>query len=204
MNYRRHYAGIFERDLPKGVNYFYCFGGITLVMLVILTLTGLVLSLYYVPSATEAFGSIRFIDEELPTGRLVRSLHVWSASGMVVAVLVHMIRVYVTGSYKPPREMNWVVGVTLFIITMAFGFSGYLLPWDQKAYWATTVGTAMPGTAPGIGGWLVGLIRGGEEVGELTLLRFYVAHVYILPLISVLLLWMHFHMIRRQGISGGL
>jgi quinol-cytochrome oxidoreductase complex cytochrome b subunit len=204
MNYKRHYAKIFERDLPEGVNYLYCFGGISLVMFVVLTLTGVVLSFYYIPSAAEAYGSIQSIDKEVPTGWLMRSLHVWSASGMVVAVLVHMIRVYVTGSYKPPREMNWVVGVTLFVITMAFGFSGYLLPWDQKAFWATTVGTAMPGTTPGIGDWLVGLIRGGDEVGGLTLIRFYAVHVYILPLISMLLLWMHFHMIRRQGISGGL
>ena len=164
----------------------------------------MVLSFYYVPAASEAYPSIRFIDEQLPTGWLMRSMHVWAASGMVAAVLLHMARVYVTGSYKAPREFNWVVGMVLFVITMAFGFSGYLLPWDQKAYWATTVGTAMPGTTPLVGDFLVRLIRGGEDVTGLTLLRFYVMHIYILPVITMLLMWAHFHMIRRQGITGGL
>jgi len=201
---KRHYRRIFERPLPPGVTYFYCFGGITFFLFLVLTFTGIVLSLYYVPSAGDAYNSIRFIDEKLPTGWLMRSLHVWSASGMVVAILIHMLRVFVTGSYKSPREFNWVVGMMLFVVTMAFGFSGYLLPWDQKAFWATTVGTAMPGTTPIIGDFLVRVIRGGDDVTGLTLIRFYVLHLYILPLITMLLLWAHFHMIRRQGISGGL
>jgi menaquinol-cytochrome c reductase cytochrome b subunit len=200
----RHYRRIFERRLPPGVNYFYCFGGVTFFLFVLLTFTGVVLSLYYVPSAREAYGSIRYMDESLPSGWLVRSAHIWAASAMVAAVLAHMIRVYVTGSYKDPREFNWLVGMALFVITMAFGFSGYLLPWDQKAYWATTVGTAMPGTTPVIGGYLVRIIRGGDDVTGATLLRFYVLHIYILPVITMLLLWAHFHMIRRQGISGGM
>jgi len=201
---KRHYRRIFERPLPPGVTYFYCFGGITFFLFLVLTFTGIVLSLYYVPSAGDAYNSIRFIDEKLPTGWLMRSLHVWSASGMVFAILIHMLRVFVTGSYKSPREFNWVVGMMLFVVTMAFGFSGYLLPWDQKAFWATTVGTAMPGTTPIIGDFLVRVIRGGDDVTGLTLIRFYVLHLYILPLITMLLLWAHFHMIRRQGISGGL
>ena len=200
----RHYRRIFERKLPPGVTYFYCFGGITFFLFVLLTFTGIILSFYYVPSQHEAYSSIRYIDESLPTGWLMRSMHIWSASGMVASVMAHMIRVYVTGSYKEPREFNWVIGVMLFVITMAFGFSGYLLPWDQKAYWATTVGTAMPGTTPVVGEFLVRLIRGGEDVTGITLLRFYVMHVYIMPVVTMLLLWGHFHMIRRQGISGGL
>jgi quinol-cytochrome oxidoreductase complex cytochrome b subunit len=204
VSFERHYRRIFERKLPEGVTYFYCLGGITFFLFLVLTFTGIVLSLYYVPAQSEAYASIRYIDETLPKGWLMRSMHVWAASGMVAAVLAHMIRVFVTGSYKDPREFNWVVGMALFVITMAFGFSGYLLPWDQKAYWATTVGTAMPGTTPLIGGWLVSIIRGGEDVTGITLIRFYVMHVYIFPIISMLLLWAHFHMIRRQGISGGL
>jgi menaquinol-cytochrome c reductase cytochrome b subunit len=204
LSLERHYRRIFERKLPPGVTYWYCFGGISFFLFLVLTFTGIILSLYYVPSASEAYATIRFIDEKLPTGWLMRSLHIWSASGMVVAVLVHMLRVYVTGSYKNPREFNWVVGMTLFVITMAFGFSGYLLPWDQKAFWATTVGTAMPGTTPVIGGFLVKLVRGGEDVAGITLLRFYIMHVFLLPTATIMLLWAHFHMIRRQGISGGL
>jgi quinol-cytochrome oxidoreductase complex cytochrome b subunit len=204
LNLERHYRRIFDRKLPPGVTYFYCMGGITFFLFLVLTFTGIVLSLYYIPSAAEAYGSIRYIDEHLPTGWLMRSVHVWSASGMVAAVLAHMLRVYLTGSYKAPREFNWVVGMALFVITMAFGFSGYLLPWDQKAFWATTVGTAMPGTTPIIGGFMVRIIRGGEDVSWMTLIRFYSLHVYILPIVTMLLLWAHFHMIRRQGISGGL
>lgn len=204
LAFERHYRRIFERKLPPGVTYFYCLGGISFFLFAVLTFTGIVLSLYYIPSASEAYGSIRFIDEKLPTGWLMRSMHIWAASGMVATVVAHMVRVYVTGSYKDPREFNWVVGMVLFVVTMIFGFSGYLLPWDQKAYWATTVGTAMPGTTPVIGEFLVRLIRGGADVTGITLLRFYVLHVYVLPLLTMLLLWAHFHMIRRQGISGGL
>jgi len=204
IGFTKHYRRIFERRLPPGVNYFYCFGGVTFFLFILLTFTGVILSLYYVPSAQEAYGSIRFIDDTLPLGWLMRSVHIWAASGMVAAVLAHMIRVYVTGSYKAPREFNWVVGMSLFVVTMAFGFSGYLLPWDQKAYWATTVGTAMPGTAPLAGDFLVRIIRGGDDVTGVTLLRFYVMHVYILPTATLFMLWAHFHMIRRQGISGGL
>ena len=201
---KRHFRRIFERPLPPGVTYFYCFGGVTFFLFLVLVFTGLVLSFYYVPSAGEAYSSIRYIDERLPAGWLMRSMHVWAASGMVVACVAHMLRVYVTGSYKEPREFNWVVGMCMFVLTMAFGFSGYLLPWDQKAFWATTVGTAMPGTTPGIGKYFVHLIRGGYDVTGITLLRFYVFHVYIMPVVAMLLLWAHFHMIRRQGISGGL
>ena len=204
LRLERHYRRIFERPLPKGVTYFYCLGGIAFFFLLILTFTGVVLSFYYVPSSHEAYSTVRFIDDKLPGGWLMRSMHVWAASGMVAAVLLHMIRVYLTGSYKPPREFNWVVGSTLFVLTMAFGFSGYLLPWGQKAYWATTVGTAMPRTIPVVGNFIMQLLRGGPDVTGITLLRFYVMHVYILPVISIFFLWAHFHMIRRQGISGGM
>jgi len=204
LSLERHYRRIFERKLPEGVTYFYCLGGMTFFLFLILTFTGIVLSFYYIPSKLEAYTSIRNIDENIPLGWLMRSAHIWAASGMVATCVAHMLRVYITGSYKAPREFNWVVGMALFVLTMAFGFSGYLLPWDQKAYWATTVGTAMPGTTPLIGEWLVKLIRGGEDVSGITLLRFYVMHVYLMPTITILLLWAHFHMIRRQGISGGL
>ncbi len=170
LSLKRHYRRIFERPLPKGVTYFYCLGGIAFFFLLILTFTGVVLSFYYVPSGHEAYSTLRFIDDKLPGGWLMRSMHVWAASGMVAAVLLHMIRVYLTGSYKPPREFNWVVGSTLFVLTMAFGFSGYLLPWDQKAYWATTVGTAMPRTIPVVGNFIMQLLRGGPDVTGITLL----------------------------------
>jgi len=123
---------------------------------------------------------------------------------MVVMVALHMLRVFITGSYKNPRELNWIAGAALLLLTLAFGFTGYLLPWDQKAYWATVVGTNMLGSVPFAGPALSGIIRGGTDVSGQTLLRFYSIHVLWLPLLTGLFLWVHFHILRRVGISGGL
>ena len=123
---------------------------------------------------------------------------------MVIMVTLHMLRVFITGSYKNPRELNWVTGAMLFALTLAYGFTGYLLPWNQKAYWATVVGTNMLGSVPLVGQYCASLLRGGAEVGGQTLLRFFSIHVLWLPVITGVFLWLHFHMIRRQGISGGL
>jgi len=142
---KKPHKSFFERTLPPNVNYFYCFGGITFVLFLLLLFTGIMLSIYYVPSENDAYQSIRYIEEKAYLGGLIRSLHKWSANLMVICLIIHMIRVFVTGSYKKPRELNWVTGSLLFIITLGFGFTGYLLPWDQKAYWATVVGTSMAG-----------------------------------------------------------
>ena len=123
---------------------------------------------------------------------------------MVVMVLLHMLRVFITGSYKNPRELNWVAGALLFAMTLAFGFTGYLLPWDQKAYWATVVGTNMLRSMPLIGPYLAALVRGGTEVTGQTLLRFYSMHILWFPVLTALFLWVHFHILRRLGISGGM
>lgn len=201
---RKPHKSFLEREVPPNVNYFYCFGGITFILFLLLLITGAMLSIYYVPSPGEAYQSIRFIDEGVYLGWLIRSIHKWSAHLMVLCIVIHMIRVFVTASYKKPRELNWVVGSLLFIVTLAFGFTGYLLPWDQRAYWATQVGTSMVESVPLIGGYLALLLRGGVDVNGLTLLRFYSLHVLWLPLISLILLWAHFHIIRQQGISRGL
>jgi quinol-cytochrome oxidoreductase complex cytochrome b subunit len=123
---------------------------------------------------------------------------------MVVMVVLHMLRVFITGAYRTPRELNWVAGVLLFLLTLGFGFTGYLLPWDQKAYWATVVGTNMLGSVPFMGPWLAAVVQGGTEVSGQTLLRFYSIHVLWLPLLTGLSLWVHFHVLRRTGISGGM
>jgi quinol-cytochrome oxidoreductase complex cytochrome b subunit len=123
---------------------------------------------------------------------------------MVVMIVLHMLRVFVTGSYKNPRELHWVAGSFLLSLTLAFGFTGYLLPWDQKAYWATVVGTNMVSSTPLVGPLLSGLLRGGTEVTGATLLRFYSMHILWLPLFTGIFLWLHFHMIKRTGISGGM
>lgn len=193
-----------DKPIPGGLNYFYCFGGIAFSLLVAQLLTGLLLTFHYIPSETEAFRSIQRLHTSVPLGRLVRSMHYWSANLLVVTVSLHMIRVFITGSYKNPRELNWVAGVLLLLLTLGFGFTGYLLPWDQKAYWATVVGTNMLASVPYAGSALASFLRGGGEVTGQTLLRFYSIHVLWFPILTAFFLWVHFHILRRLGISGGL
>ncbi len=195
---------IMDKPVPAWINYFYCFGGVTFTLFVVQVLTGLLLSVFYSPSETEAYQSIQRLSRTVPLGNLLRSTHHWAANLMVVMVVLHMFRVFVTGSYKNPRELNWVAGALLFVMTMSFGFTGYLLPWDQKAYWATVVGTNMLGSVPFIGAGLAALVRGGAEVTGQTLLRFYSMHVLWFPVLTASFLWVHFHILRRLGISGGL
>lgn len=192
------------RPLPPKMNYSYCLGGIAFTLFLMLAVTGILLSIYYVPSEGEAYKSVIKINEEVTLGWLIRSTHKWSAHLLIVFIILHTIRVFVTGSYRPPRELNWIVGVLTFILAMASGFTGYLLPWDQKAYWATVVGTSMAGTVPFIGDTLLYLVRGGAEVNGITLIRFYSMHVLWIPFSMCIILWAHFHMVKKQGISGGL
>jgi len=193
-----------QRPLPPGVNYSYCLGGVAFTLFAISAATGILLSIYYVPSEAEAYRSIIRINEDVRLGWLVRSTHRWSANLLIVFIILHALRVFVSGAYRPPRELNWIVGVFTLISAMASGFTGYLLPWDQKAYWATVVGTSMAATVPFIGERLLYLLRGGPEVDGTTLIRFYSAHVLILPITMSVILWAHFHMVKRQGISGGM
>ncbi len=197
---RRH-RGVFDRPAPSGVNYFFCLGGITFTLFVAQVATGLLLSMQYVPSENEAYQSIQKIHTGVPLGLMIRSFHHWAANLMVVTVLLHMLRVFITGSYKSPRELNWVAGSMLLLLTLGFGFTGYLLPWDQKAYWATVVGTNMLASVPFVGPVLAGFLRGGTDVSGQTLLRFYSIHVLWLPLFAAFFLWVHFHVLRRVGFS---
>jgi quinol-cytochrome oxidoreductase complex cytochrome b subunit len=195
---------ILDKPVPGWISYFYCFGGITFTLFVILLLTGLLLSSYYIPSEPEAYRSIQRLHRDVPLGGLIRATHHWAGNLMVVTIMLHMLRVFITGSYKNPRELHWVAGSFLLVLTLSFGFTGYLLPWDQKAYWATVIGTNMVDSTPLVGTFLAGLVRGGAEVTGATLLRFYSMHILWLPLLTGVFLWLHFHMIRRTGISGGL
>ncbi len=179
----------------------YCFGGLTFLLIATQFLSGMFLAMYYTPDIKNAWYSVNYITNEVLLGNVVRGMHFWGASLVIVMMMLHMLRVFFTGSYKKPRELNWVVGVLIFIVILAFGFTGYLLPWDQKAYWATSVGSQIAGTVPGIGGWLQTLLLGGHTVGALTLTRFYAIHVFFLPAALMLLLGIHFIMIRMQGIS---
>lgn len=204
MGFTSRHRRVMDKPVPLWINYFYCFGGITFVLFLVQALTGLLLSVHYTPSETEAYRSIQRLHQTVPLGRLLRAVHYWAANLMVVMVVLHMFRVFLTGSYKNPRELNWIAGALLLVLTLAFGFTGYLLPWDQKAYWATVVGTNMLGSVPVIGPSLAAFVRGGAEVTGQTLLRFYSMHLLWFPLFTALFLWVHFHILRKVGISGGL
>lgn len=204
LGFTNRHRRVLDRPVPEWINYFYCFGGVTFTLFVVLLLTGLLLSAHYLPTEAEAYKSIQRLHRDVPLGTLLRSSHHWAGNLMVVTILLHLLRVFVTGSFKNPRELHWVAGSFLLLTTLAFGFTGYLLPWDQKAYWATVVGTNMLASTPLVGPALAGLLRGGVDVSGATLLRFYSIHVLWLPLFAGLFLWMHFHMIRRTGISGKL
>jgi quinol-cytochrome oxidoreductase complex cytochrome b subunit len=154
---------------------------------------------YYVPSVERAYTDIAALETNVRYGSLMRNMHRWMAHGMVLTVLLHMMRVFYTGAYKPPREFNWVVGVILLILTLLLSFTGYLLPWDQLALWAITVGTNMVGSAPVLGDEVVFVMRGGFDVGPNALIRFYTLHVIGLPLVAAIFMAVHFWRIRRDG-----
>ncbi len=195
------HKNIFEREIPEGITYFYCFGGIAFTAFVVCLISGLFLTVYYIPSEKEAYNSILRIHEEVTFGKLTRGIHKWSANVLIISMIIHSLRVFITKSYRPPRELNWMVGVLTFVIVMLEGFTGYLLPWDQKAYWATVVGTNIVGSIPIFGEEILLMVRGGYDVGGATLIRFYSFHVLWLPLMLFILLWAHFHMIKKLGIS---
>ncbi|HMK44516.1 MAG TPA: cytochrome b N-terminal domain-containing protein [Dissulfurispiraceae bacterium] len=198
---KRPHKRFLQRRIPDGLNYTYCFGGLAFTYFLLLVFTGLLLSVYYVPSEKEAYRSIVHITEEVFLGWLVRGIHKWSASLLIIMIILHTVRVFAMRAYRPPRELNWMVGACTFLAAMASAFTGYLLPWDQRAYWATEVGTAMIQTIPFIGETLMYAIRGSADVSGATLVRFYSMHILYLPLTMGILLWMHFHMIKRQGIA---
>jgi quinol-cytochrome oxidoreductase complex cytochrome b subunit len=194
-----------KKPVPKhAIRWYFCLGGLAFALFVIQAVTGILLSLYYRPTTQGAYDSILFIMNNVRFGWLIRSIHSWSSTLMIAMVILHMLRVFLTGAYKKPRELNWVAGVLLLLVTMAFGFTGYLLPWDQKALWGSTVGSEILGVVPVIGEMLLGLLRGGPDITGLTLTRFYGVHMLVLPAVMLVLLLVHFIIIRRQGISGPL
>ena len=181
----------------------WCMGGTTFFLFLMLTFTGLMLMFYYRPTVEYARADIVDLRAQIPFG-VMREIHRWGAHAMVITVWLHMLRVFLTGSYKPPREFNWVVGVILLVLTLLLSFTGYLLPWDQLSIWAVTVGTNMAKYAPIAGPYTRYLMLGGRAVGDATLLRFYVMHVVGLPLVGFLLMVVHFWRVRKDGFSGGL
>lgn len=179
--------------------YTFGLGLISFYLFLILIGSGLMLMFYYTPSTELAYRNMKDLEYVVSFGVVLRNIHRWSAHAMVALVFLHMCRVFYTGSYKSPREFNWVIGVCLLLVTLFLSFTGYLLPWDQLAFWAVTVGSNIAGYMPGIGEKVRFLLLGGNEVGQMALLRFYVLHVVALPLVAVVLLGVHFWRIRKDG-----
>jgi ubiquinol-cytochrome c reductase cytochrome b subunit len=193
---------LLEEPIPGGASWIYVFGSATLFLFVMQALTGMFLVVYYAPTPDHAYDSIQFIEQQITFGAFVRGLHHWGASGMVVAIGLHMLQTFLYGAYKPPRELMWMVGAILFFITLAFAFTGYLLPWDQNAYWATQIGINMVGTVPLVGDFLVRVLRGGETLGALTLSRFFAVHILFFPALMMSLVPLHLFILRRVGPAG--
>ena len=198
--WRNIWDGIFLRKVPK-VNWLYTLGSASLFIVVNQIVTGILLTIYYVPTPDHAYDSVQYITTQVALGWLIRGLHHWGASAMVVVVFLHMLRVIFLGSYKFPREVTWFSGVVLFLVVIGFGFTGYLLPWDQKAYWATTVGTQIAGTPPLIGDLALRILRGGEGLTAMTLARFFGIHIWVLPAILLGLVGLHVYLVIKHGIS---
>jgi menaquinol-cytochrome c reductase cytochrome b subunit len=193
--------------VPNYANaFYYCFGGMVFILIAFQLITGIFLAFYYVPDAAgnpaPAYTSVKdVIMGQVYLGWLIRGVHFWSASLLVVMIIMHMARVFWTGSYRAPRELNWMVGVTMLLIVLAFSLTGYLLPWDTKAYWATNVTIKVGASAPIAGPLIETVLQGGPTLGPNTLQRFFSIHVFILPALITLLMYVHFRMIRAQGIS---
>ena len=191
-----------RKPLPKHINLLFSLGSLAMFLLLLQAATGAFLALYYSPSPEHAHNAVTYISEEVPFGSFVRGLHHWGASAMVIIVFLHLLRVVLYSSYKAPRELTWIVGVLLLLVVLGFGFTGYLLPWDEKAYWATVVGVEIASTAPILGDFVAKVLRGGTEIGAVTLSRFYALHTIWLPWLAFGLVGVHLFFVRYYGSSG--
>lgn len=191
---------LLDRKIPK-VGWLHVFGSVLLFLILMQALTGIFLAMNYSPSPDHAYDSVRYT-MELPSGQFIRGLHSWGASATVAVAILHMLLAFFRGAYKYPRQVTWWTGVLLFLVIFGLSFTGYLLPWDQKAYWATVVGTSFPEQVPDIGQAIGNIVKGGSEIGALTLTRFYAFHVLLLPLIMLILLSSHLFLVMWHGISG--
>lgn len=180
-------------------SYSFGLGIISTILFLTLTVTGILLVFYYVPATTLAYGTMKDLQTSIPLGQLVRNMHRWSAHLMVLAVILHLVRVFYTGAYKPPREFNWLVGVGLLLLTLGASFTGYLLPWDQLSFWAITVGTNIAGYAPVLGDTARAILLGGPDVGQSALIRFYGLHVILIPLLMIVAMSVHLWRVRKDG-----
>ena len=190
-----------HKRLPPHTGWFHVFGSLALVLFLSQTITGILLLIYYRPTPDQAHESIKYITAEVHFGWLYRQVHAWGASLMILCVLVHMMHAFFAGAYKKPRELTWTTGVFIFVVVITFGFTGYLLPWNQIAFWATTVGTESANKVPLIGHWLQYFLRGGDAIGGETLSRFFVLHVIILPWVLTPLVIIHLVLMRLNNLA---
>jgi quinol-cytochrome oxidoreductase complex cytochrome b subunit len=187
------------RKVPKGTNWFYTLGSASLFAFLSQATTGVFLAMYYDPSATNAYESARHITNDVFLGEFVRGMHKWGSTVMVILVFLHMARTFFFGAYKYPRELNWIIGAVLLILTMLMSFTGYLLPFDQRSYWATIVGVNINGTGPFVGPFLSDFLRGGAEFGATTLSRFYAIHMLLVPGGIAAMIGAHLYLVTKLG-----
>jgi len=191
--------GFLYRKVPKGTNWFYTLGSATMFAFISQAVTGVFLAMYYRPSATQAYESIQHIQNDVFLGQLVRGMHKWGASVMMVLIFLHMGRTFFFGAYKYPRELNWIIGVVLIILTMVMGLTGYLLPFDQRSFWATVVAVNLNSSGPIIGPYLADFLRGGAEFGATTISRFYAIHMLLVPGLIAALIGIHLYLVAKLG-----
>ena len=192
-------TGMLFRKVPKGTNWFYTLGSATLFAFIVQATTGVFLAMFYTPSTTQAYASIAHINNDVFLGAFVHGMHKWGSSVMVILIFLHMGRTFFFGAYKYPRELNWVIGVVLLILTMTMAFTGYLLPFDQRSYWASIVGVNINGTGPLVGPYLSDFLLGGPEFGATTLSRFYAIHMLLIPGAIAALIGAHLYLVTKLG-----
>ncbi|MCB9648100.1 MAG: cytochrome b N-terminal domain-containing protein [Deltaproteobacteria bacterium] len=199
--YRKLLSEALDERVPGGASWAYVLGSATLILFLIQLGTGLVLAMFYSPSATDAWASVAYLERAVPAGALVRGIHHHAAGAMVVMAGLHLLQVVLWGAYKAPREGNWITGMMLLGLVLSFALTGYLLPWDQTGYWATKVATSIAGTVPVVGQYLQPIAQGGNDYGSLTLTRFYALHVIAFPIATLGLIGAHMYFFRRHGVT---
>ena len=187
------------RKVPKGTNWFYTLGSATLFAFVSQAVTGVFLAMYYEPDTTRAYDSAAHITNEVFLGELVRGMHRWGSTVMIILIFLHMARTFVFGAYKYPREIQWIIGVVLLVLTLTMGLTGYLLPFDQRSFWATTVAVNLNASAPVLGPYIADFMRGGAEFGAASLARFYALHMLLVPGLIAALIGAHLYLVAKLG-----
>ena len=201
MGWDKYLKPFLFKELPRGTGWSAILGTLCALTFVIMAVTGMILAFYYVPDPDKAWDSVQFINNEVALGKIVRGLHHWGAGAMVLLVFCHLMVSYLHGSYAAPRQITWISGACLFLVVLGLGFTGYLLPWDMKAYWATVVGANIPDQVPGVGNYITRFILGGETISGFTLTRFYSVHTLVLPACLLLFMAVHIYLIRVHNIS---